>query len=296
MEKKRPGPRYSPVLPVLALAVILAGLFAMSGVFTGSQRQLLDGQDGQLTKTAQSVDNNILGHFVWYCSDLEYITARTGFLRAEADYLAGGGAEELLCYLRESPLPKTVMVELMLVLREGAVVLSTGDSADYVFLSAIGQIGQVGVSLWADGAGRPYVALLLEKEELSYAALIDGEVFFAIAERQTAADSADRILVLDAAERFFFHRTQQGIRVDPVNQLDPAVHSSLGVMLEVQPRQGSSRPGGSRRGEATRRVCPSSPPPAMRTAALPWGWPGTTSWCPGPSGRRRFRWPCAGCW
>lgn len=93
MEKKRPGPRYSPVLPVLALAVILAGLFAMSGVFTGSQRQLLDGQDGQLTKTAQSVDNNILGHFVWYCSDLEYITARTGFLRAEADYLAGGGAE-----------------------------------------------------------------------------------------------------------------------------------------------------------------------------------------------------------
>mgnify|MGYP002508319115 CR=1 FL=1 len=32
--------------------------------------------------------------------------------------------------------------------------------------------------------------------------LIDGEVFFAIAERQTAADSADRILVLDAAERF----------------------------------------------------------------------------------------------
>ena len=118
MEKKRPGPRYSPVLPVLALAVILAGLFAMSGVFTGSQRQLLDGQDGQLTKTAQSVDNNILGHFVWYCSDLEYITARTGFLRAEADYLAGGGAEELLCYLRESPLPKTVMVELMLVLRE----------------------------------------------------------------------------------------------------------------------------------------------------------------------------------
>ena len=82
MEKKRPGPRYSPVLPVLALAVILAGLFAMSGVFTGSQRQLLDGQDGQLTKTAQSVDNNIMGHFAWYCSDLEYITARTGFLLA----------------------------------------------------------------------------------------------------------------------------------------------------------------------------------------------------------------------
>lgn len=76
MEKKRPAPRYSPVLPVLALAVILAGLFAMSGVFTESQRQLLDGQDGQLTKTAQSVDNNILGHFVWYCSDLN--TSRRG--------------------------------------------------------------------------------------------------------------------------------------------------------------------------------------------------------------------------
>ena len=234
MEEKSPGPRHGPAVPILALAAIVVGLLAMYGVFTSTQQLLVDGQDGQLTKTAQSVDNNIMGHFAWYCSGLEYITTRTGFLRAEAGYLNGGGAEDLLYYLRESPLPKTVMVESMLVLREGEVALSTGDSTDYAFLDVIGQIGQVGISLWADGAGRPYVALTLNKGELGYAALIDGEVFFTIAEKQTAADRTDRILVLDAAERFFFHRTQEGIRVDPVERLDPAVHNSLRIMLAAQ--------------------------------------------------------------
>ena len=117
MEGKRSGPRYFPILPVLALAIILLGLLSMSSVFTKSQQLLVDGQDGQLTKTAQSVDNNIMGHFAWYCSDLEYITSRTGFLAAEQIYLSNGDGDGLLYHLRESPLPKTVMVESMLVLR-----------------------------------------------------------------------------------------------------------------------------------------------------------------------------------
>ena len=234
MENKNRGPRRVPVIPALALLVILLGLAMMSGVFRRSQQLLVDGQDGQLMKTAQSVDNNIMGHFAWYCSDLEYITSRRGFLSAEERYLGGGGAEDLLYYLRESPLPKTVMVESMLVLREGRVVLSTGDSTDYELLDVIGRIGGVGISLWTDGTGRPYVALVLEKGEVGYAALIEGEAFFAIAEEQTAAEETDRILVLDARERYFFHRTQEGIRVDAVDSLDPLVHSSLYLMLAAQ--------------------------------------------------------------
>ena len=234
MENKSRGPRRVPAIPALALLVILLGLMTMSGVFRRSQQLLADGQDGQLMKTAQSVDNNIMGHFAWYCSDLEYITTRRGFLAAEERYLGGGGAEDLLYHLRESPLPKTAMVESMLVLREGGVALSTGDSTGYEPLDAIGRIGEVGISLWTDGAGRPYVALVLEKGEVAYAALIDGEAFFAIAEEQTAAEETDRILLLDARGRYFFHRTQEGIRVDAVDGLDPLVHSSLYLMLAAQ--------------------------------------------------------------
>ena len=119
MREKTPGPRHFPVIPLLAPAIILLGLLAISGAFAKSQQLLLSGQDGQLTKTAQSVDNNIMGHFAWYCSDLEYITSRTAFLAAEELYLSGGKADSLLYHLRESPLPKTVMVESMLVLRGG---------------------------------------------------------------------------------------------------------------------------------------------------------------------------------
>lgn len=234
MENKTRGLRRVPAIPALALLAILLGLLMMSHVLRRSQQLLLSGQDGQLMKTAQSVDNNIMGHLVWYCSDLEYITSRRGFLSAEERYLSGGGADGLLNQLRESPLPKTVMVESMLVLRGRRVELSTGDSTDYKWLDSIGQIGGTGVSLWTDGAGRPYVALLLEKDEVGYAALIDAEVFFAIAEEQTAAEAADRIMILDARERYFFHRTQQGIRVDTVDSLDPIVHSSLYLMLAAQ--------------------------------------------------------------
>ena len=254
MENKTRGPRRVPAIPALALLVILLGLMMMSGVLRRSQQLLVDGQDGQLMKTAQSVDNNIMGHFAWYCSDLEYITSRRGFLSAEERYLGGGGAEDLLYYLRESPLPKTVMVESMLVLREGRVVLSTGDSTDYELLDVIGRIGGVGISLWTDGTGRPYVALVLEKGEVGYAALIEGEAFFAIAEEQTAAEETDRILLLDARERYFFHRTQEGIRVDTVDSLDPTVHSSLYLMLDAQ-RSGQAsseffRSGGQAGGES----------------------------------------------
>lgn len=254
MENKRMGNRRLFLIPALALLVILLGLLMMSAVFSRSQRLLADGQDGQLLKTAQSVDNNIMGHFAWYCSDLEYITTRTGFLRAEETYLSGGGADSLLYYLRESPLPKTAMVESILVLRRGAVALSTGEDTDYTFLTEIGQIGAVGVSLWTDGAGRPCVALTVERSEVGYAALIDGEAFFALAEEQTAAEDADRILLLDAQGQFFFRRTPEGIRIDAVDSLDPNLHSGLQLLLSVQQsgqlRSGFFRTGGQSGGES----------------------------------------------
>ena len=162
MEHKAKGLSPAPAVPALALLMILLGLLMMSGVFRRSQQLLVDGQDGQLLKTAQSVDNNIMGHFAWYCSDLEYITSRTSFLDAEERYLSGGGPEDLLYLLRESPLPKTIMVESMLVLRQGRVELSTG-GADYTHLASLGRIGPVEVSLWTDGGKRPYVSLVLDK-------------------------------------------------------------------------------------------------------------------------------------
>lgn len=233
MEHKAKGLSPAPAVPALALLMILLGLLMMSGVFRRSQQLLVDGQDGQLLKTAQSVDNNIMGHFAWYCSDLEYITSRTSFLDAEERYLSGGGPEDLLYLLRESPLPKTIMVESMLVLRQGRVELSTG-GADYTHLASLGRIGPVEVSLWTDGGKRPYVSLVLDKGAVGYAALVDGETFFAIAEEQTAAEKADRILILDVEERYFFHRTASGIRVDEVAGLDPSVHASLYLMLSAQ--------------------------------------------------------------
>ncbi len=94
MEKKRPGSRYAPSSRLQRWLSFLAGLFRhVRRVSHEEPAALLDGQDGQLTKTAQSVDNNILGHFVLYTPTWKYITARTGFPAGRRNYLAGGGAE-----------------------------------------------------------------------------------------------------------------------------------------------------------------------------------------------------------
>lgn len=185
----------------------------------------------------------------------------------------------------------------MLVLRGGRVAGSTGGRTDCTRLAVLGRTGQVEISLGEDGASRPYVALTLEKEEVGYAALMDAEVFFAIAERQTAAEESDRILVLDVEERYFFHRTPAGIRVDAVDSLDPAAHPSLYLMLSTQ-RAGEAvtsffSAGNQSEGGAIPPGRPSCPPPATKTDASPWGCPGTTMRSSAPIRPRRFKWCCA---
>lgn len=225
------------LLPILASAVIAAGLLMMVVVFRHSQTTLVESQDSQLMRTAQSVDNNILGHFNWYCSDLGYILGRKGFMTAERSWLDGGAPDDLLRYLEESPLSRTEAVENMLVVQAGKAVLSTEGQTDYTGLVRLGENSGADIWLCLDGGGQPCVALVQPGENVSYAAVIGGETFFTLSERLSAAQTRDQVLLVDAAGRYFFHRTAQGIRVEPVEDAlasDTDAHSGLHQLLETQ--------------------------------------------------------------
>lgn len=62
MDKILHRERAMRLLPILASAVIAAGLLMMVFVFRHSQNTLVESQDSQLMRTAQSVDNNIEAH------------------------------------------------------------------------------------------------------------------------------------------------------------------------------------------------------------------------------------------
>lgn len=237
MDKTPRRDRALRLLPILATAVIAAGLLMMVIVFRHSQDTLVDSQDSQLMRTAQSVDNNIIGHFNWYCSDLGYVISRRGFQSAERQWLDGGAPDELLRFLRETPLSRTEMVENMLVVQNGAAVLSTEGETDYTSLALLGENNGADIWLCQDGGGLPCVALVQHGENASYAAVINGETFFALSERLSAAEFRDQVLLVDAAGRYFFHRTAQGIRVEAVEDalaMDADAHSGLRQLLETQ--------------------------------------------------------------
>lgn len=234
------GPR---LLAILAIITIIAGLIMVVSVFYRGQETLVESQDGQLMRTAQSVDNNIIGHFNWYCSDFGYVLSRRGFLTAEQDWLNGGEAANLLRYLQETPLSQTEVVENILVIRDGKIVLSTEGQTDYTGLDRIGENEGVEIFLCLERGERPCVAMVSVRESVSYAAIIGGEAFFALSEQLSAAELRDQLLLVDAAGRFFFHRTPNGILVESVEEalaLDIDGHSGLRQMLKIQ---GAGQPG-----------------------------------------------------
>lgn len=227
----------SLLVPLVALVILFAGLLLMGRFFGQSQEILVESQDGQHLKTAQSVDNNILGHFNWYCSDLAYITSRERFLTAEQHWSDSGDTEELLYLLRENPLPKTDLVETMLALRDGKAVLSTDGSVDYTLLTELGQIGTSHIFLCKDGQEALCVAIVQAGSEADYAAVIAGETFFSIAEHQSAVELRDRIFLLDNSGQYFFHRTTEGVRIDRVTDGDGEHHPSLQLLLGARQTQ-----------------------------------------------------------
>lgn len=236
MEKKRHEHGFL-LIPLTALIILFTGLLLMVRFFGQSQKILVESQDGQHLKTAQSVDNNILGHFNWYCSDLAYITTRERFLAAEQLWSDTGDGEELLYLLRENPLPKTDLVETMLVIRDGKAVLSTGGSVDYTLLTDLGQIGTSHIFLCEDRRGGICIAIVQAGAKADYAAVIAGETFFSLAEHQSAAELRDRIFLLDHSGQYFFHRTPEGVRIDRVTDDDQDRHPSLQLLLDAQQTQ-----------------------------------------------------------
>lgn len=215
-EKKRRSLQFGLAVG-LGLILVTAGLLLGSWTLKEARRTALESQDSQLMKAAQSVDNDIIGHFRWYCSDLAYVTTRRGFLNAEETWLESEDEGELLRHLRDNPLSRVGDIEVLTAARNGAVELSTDGNLSYTFSDPIGTSEDgTWVALCRNGAGKLYIALCLGRGEVTYAALIDGEAFFATTEQQSAVGEGDRVILLDATGTLFCHRPGRELHLDRV--------------------------------------------------------------------------------
>lgn len=231
------------LMPLVSLAIILLGLVLSIQVFRAGQELTLSSQDAQLMKTAQSVDNDIIGHFNWYSSDFLFLIQRSGLAAAQERWLTGvDDGSRLLAYLRDSPLLRLRGIVAMVVIQEETALLSTDGRTDYTFLTSLGMVGQTEVGMSRNGAGKLFVSMFLTWREVDYAIIIDAEEFFATTEEQSAAGPNDRLLLLDSAGQYYFHRGTDGIHIDPVDAVLETGQGHLGLeqLRSAQESGGSS--------------------------------------------------------
>lgn len=208
------------LVPALSLGIIVLGLILSIQAFHRGQELTLSSQDSQLMKTAQSVDNDIIGHFNWYSSDFLFLIRRSGLDVYQKAWLTGeDDGSSLIAYLKDSPLLQLRGITAMVAVRDEKAILSTDGRLDYTFLTSLGMVGETEVGISRDGNGKLYVSMFLTWEEVDYAILIDGEEFFATTEEQSAAGPSDRLLLLDSSGQYYFHRGKDGVHIHPVVEL-----------------------------------------------------------------------------
>ena len=231
------------LMPLVSLAIILLGLVLSIQVFRAGQELTLSSQDAQLMKTAQSVDNDIIGHFNWYSSDFLFLIQRSGLAAAQERWLTGADdGSRLLAYLRDSPLLRLRGIVAMVAIQDETALLSTDGRTDYTFLTSLGMVGQTEVGMSRNGEGKLFVSMFLTWREVDYAIIIDAEEFFATTEEQSAAGPNDRLLLLDSAGQYYFHRGTDGIHIDPVDAVLETGQGHLGLeqLRSAQESGGSS--------------------------------------------------------
>lgn len=193
-------------------------------------RLFLKNQDDSLLSSAQAVDNSIAAIFDRYCEDLEYVAGRRGFLEAEQEWRTAGETTDLLYRIGENLVAQNEHIETVLAVQNGKVFLSSNSRTDYALSSS----GSARVQLCSDSNGAPYLAFLFAKEDVTYAALMPAEEFYALINRTVSPGVDAEILLLDAEEQIFIKSVSDGCDVQWMGTVDTAQYPDVMQLAECQ--------------------------------------------------------------
>lgn len=181
-------------IAAMALAcVFLVGGFAVAcRVFSGFRQNIIAQHEQMLTDTVNSVDRSIQGYIRIYRDSLDYVTGRRGFLEAEAAWAETGETAELLLRMEENLLNRDMHIRTFLAMDGSRVILSTDGNTDYLLPEE-----PAALFLCRDGDGAFYFGIRRENPVLSYAALVELDVFCDYLAESSAVSESDRMLLMD---------------------------------------------------------------------------------------------------
>ena len=176
----------------LACLFLIAGFLMTWQVFSRFLTSVLAQHEEMLTDTADSVDRSLQGYLRIHRETLEYITARPGFTEAEARWLQTGEPDALLLRMQENLLTQDLYIKTLLAVRDGSVLLSADGNTGYLLPEVLSQ-----QFLCRDKNGTLYFALLQQRGDVAYAAVIEPDVLCRHLAENAALRDTDRILLMD---------------------------------------------------------------------------------------------------
>lgn len=221
-----------PALLGIAILLVITGMVLLLQSFSVYLGLMSDSQDGQLLNWARVIDKNISLQLETYMSELDYATSRRGFQTSEHEWLTTGDASGLLMRMEENLISQDELIHCMLIVQDGEIKLSTSGHLDYA-LADTDEYHDDMIAACRSFDGSAYLALLHQRGDLTYAALLDLSLYYSSI-KQALPVATDRVFLLSNGSNLLVHSHNGEIRIDDVPVLTAAEcdESALSALLE----------------------------------------------------------------
>lgn len=222
------------VLTMIAVALLVGiGMTMMLRTFSQFSAMTLDNQDQQLMDVATAVDYSIADCFDRYCSDLAYVTDRRGFLEAEEIWRTTGDLEELQFRLEENLLAQSESIQTVIAVSKGNVICTTDGRYDYTLPVTRTGLDLVDVGICLDGENTAYLAFVLEREDISYGALMPLPYFYEMIEYNSAVSTQGTMKLVDDLGMTYLHRHPDRLCTSYISGLSSMDSVDLNILLDA---------------------------------------------------------------
>ncbi len=227
---KRKGRSFYALL-ILSVFLTISGAVMMARVLHQAAQLVIATQSNHLRGLVASADRMLKLEFDDLYTDLDYVLERRGFVLAESTYLETGDETDLLYRMGESLVGRRENMATVIAIRDGEICLSTNGSTDYVMH---GELESRQMVLCTDGDQQMYLAFLVSRGEMTYAALMDiRQCYEDIV--HTFEDGNTFLKLLSGDGNFLLHTWVDGIsavQTEDLTEADcdlPAVNIMLGA-------------------------------------------------------------------
>lgn len=240
MDKKARNKIRFILINVLIVFLIGSGVIMIGRVLKQYDAVFMESNDKQLFSLAASVELSIDGYLTRYSSNISYTANSDRFNSACTEFL-NGDRQPIQQLLADNIFTYYSNCYDILILQDGAPVLSSTGKTDYFFPENAGRDGDVSIRPCVDSGGGSYLAFISKNSDktLEIGVLIELRSFYNLVSERITDGNSQQVFLLDAGMQLMLHRHDGQVHADLVGSLTEQNCDSeaLAGMLQSQQEQ-----------------------------------------------------------